>query len=346
MDQSEELELIEQYYRQTVAWAPSDEEALAIAQDLLEKAQRGFVVDDTGDGLIYASDPELPVDAEFLVDEGALRQQRLRRGLALVGAFLVALLALLLIYGGDSTSTPTPTPVATTRVPIFIATQTLTAVAKPTGSLAPTATSPPTHTPTPTRTPTQTPTPLPPEEVEVKPQPVKLEEGAVVPVSLEIAGRYFPVVPTGLRDGNWAYMTEFDQVSWLAGSYVNVLLGLPYTQQNLDLLASTLRPVLRPVLRSGTGSPKGGFAATASSVVTISDTQTTANTLVLRNSVGGLNRYRVVERHLVDVYAIEVLGQRRAGLTLVLLGGHDETPDRRLVVWAVPTEIGEEVNQP
>jgi hypothetical protein len=309
MDQTEELELIEQYYRQTVAWAPSDEEALAIAQDLMEKAQRGFVVDDTGDGLIYASDPELPVDAEFLVDEGALRQQRLRRGLTLVGAFLVALLALLLIYGGDSTSTPTPTPVATTRVPIFIATHTLTPT--PTGSPTPTATSTPTFTPTPTRTPTQTPTPLPPEEVEVKPQPVKLEKGAVVPVSLEIAERYFPVVPTGLRDDHWAYMTEPDQVSWLAGSYVNVLLGLPYTQQNLDLLPSTL---------------------------TVSDTLTVSNTLVLRNSVGGINRYRVVDRHLVDVFAIEVLGQRRAGLTLVLLGGNDENPDRRLVIWAVAAE--------
>jgi hypothetical protein len=313
MDQTEELELIEQYYRQTVAWAPSDEEALAIAQDLMEKAQRGFVVDDTGDGLIYASDPELPVDAEFLVDEGALRQQRLRRGLTLVGAFLVALLALLLIYGGDSTSTPTPTPVATTRVPIFIATHTLTPT--PTGSPTPTATSTPTFTPTPTRTPTQTPTPLPPEEVEVKPQPVKLEEAAVVPVSLEIAGRYFPVVPTGLRDDHWAYMTEPDQVSWLAGSYVNVLLGLPYTQQNLDLMASSLA---------------------------ISDTLTISSTLVLRNSVGGVNQYQVVDRHLVDVYAIEVLGQRRAGLTLVLLGGNEEAPDggpdRRLVIWAVPEE--------
>jgi hypothetical protein len=314
MDQTEELELIEQYYRQTVAWAPSDEEALAIAQDLLEKAQRGFVVDDTGDRLIYASDPELPVDAEFLVDEGALRQQRLRRGLAIVGAFLVALLGLLLIYGGDSASTPTPTPVATTRVPIFLATQTLTPT--PTGSPTPTATSFPTYTPTPTHTPTQTPTPLPPEEVEVKPQPVKLEEGAVVPVSLEIAGRYFPVVPTGLRDDHWAYMTEPDQVSWLAGSYVNVLLGLPYTQQNLDLMASSL---------------------------TVSDTLTTSSTLVLRNSVGGINQYRVVERHLVDVYAIEVLGQRRAGLTLVLLGGNDENPDRRLVVWAIPIRVEEEV---
>ena len=81
-------------------------------------------------------------------------------------------------------------------------------------------------------------------------------------------------------------------------------------QQNLDLLASSLA---------------------------ISDT------LVLRNSVGGLNRYRVVDRRLADVYAIEALGQRRAGLTLVLLGGNDENPDRRLVVWAVPFGPEEEV---
>jgi hypothetical protein len=113
-------------------------------------------------------------------------------------------------------------------------------------------------------------------------------------------------------------MTEPDQagtergerISWLAGSYVNILVGLPYTQQSLDLMASTL---------------------------TISDT------LILRNSVGGLNHYRVVERRLVDVYAIEALGQRRAGLTLVLLGGNDENPDRRLVVWAVPLGLEEEV---
>jgi hypothetical protein len=327
MDQTEELELIEQYYRQTVAWAPSDEEALAIAQDLLEKAQRGFVVDDTGDRLIYASDPELPVDAEFLLDEGALRQQRLRRGLVIVGAFLVALLTLLLIYGGDATSPPTPAPAATLRVPIFIPTRTSTPV--PTGSPTPTATATPTFTPTPTPTPTQTPTPLPPEEIEVKPQPVKLEEGAVVPVSLEIAGRYFPVVPTGLRDDHWAYVTEPHQacaeqsecISWLAGSYVNVLLGLPYTQQNLDLLASTL---------------------TITDTQTISNTLVANSTLVLRNSVGGINRYQVVERHLVDVYAIEILGQRRAGLTLVLLGGNDENPDRRLVIWAIPVRVEEE----
>ncbi len=80
----------------------------------------------------------------------------------------------------------------------------------------------------------------------------------MVPVSLEIAGRYFPVVPTGLRDGSWAYVTEPGQVSWLAGSTVNVVLGLPYTADNLDLLATTLA---------------------------LSDT------LTLRNNVAGTNHY-------------------------------------------------------
>jgi hypothetical protein len=310
MKPEEERELIDQYYRQAVAWAPSDEEELAIAQELLQKARRGFVVDDTGDRLIYASDPNLPVDAEFLLDGNALRQQRLRRALPIAGAVLLAVLAVFLVYGGDSGTPVRATPTATRAVPIFLATQTLTPV--PTSSPTPTAT--PTHTPTPTSMPTQTPTPLPPEEVEVKPQPVKLEEGAVVPISLQIAGQYFPVVPTGLRDGNWAYMTDPDQASWLAGSYVNVILGLPYTEENRTLLASSLA---------------------------LSDT------ITLRNNVAGVNHYQVIDRRAVDVYAIEVLGQRRAGLTLVLLGGNEEAPDggpdRRLVIWAVQVGSEEEV---
>jgi hypothetical protein len=309
MRPEEERDLIERYYRKTVAWAPSDEEELAIAREMLEKAQRGFVVDDAGERLLYARDPELPVDAEFLVDEGAVRQQRLRRAIPILGAFLVAVLAVFLVYGRGSNSTSVPAPTTTTQAPLFLATQTLTPTESPTQA--------PSSTPEPTATsaPTLTPTPLPPEEVVVRPQPVKLDEGAVVPVSLEVAGRYFPVVPTSLRDGHWAYMTEPDQASWLAGSYVNVVLGLPYTADNLDLLASTL---------------------------TLSDTLTTSNRLVLRNSVGGTNHYRVVERRQVDVYAIEALGQRRAGLTLVLLGGNkeasEEGTDRRLVIRAVPIE--------
>jgi hypothetical protein len=302
MKPEEEHEFMEQYYRQAIAWAGSDEEELAVAQDLLEKARRGFVVDDSGEQLIYASDPHLPVDADFLVDEGALRRQRLRRGAPLVGAFLVALLVAFLAYGGGSGSTPAPTPTATIHAFIAIPTRTLT----PTTTATPTSTPTATATTTAPATPTQTPTPLPPEEIDVKPQPVKLEEGAVVPVSLEIAGRYFPVVATGLRDGAWAYVVDPGQVSWLAGSAVNVVLGLPYTPDNLDLLAST---------------------------VALSDT------LTVRNNVAGTNRYRVVERRQVDVFAIEVFRQRRAGLTLALLGGNEESPDRRLVLWAVPVEV-------
>ena len=308
MSYEEERQLAEQYYRQAIAWAASDEDELAIAHDLLEKAQRGFVVDDTGDDLIYASDPELPVDAEFLVDEGALRRERLRRALPIVGALLVAVVAAFLVYGGNSRPTATPTPTATTVAPLFLATQTLTPTT--TGSPTPTSTATATWTPTATSTPTETPTPVEPEEVRFKPEPVKLDPDAVVPVSLEIAGQYFPIVPTGLRDGGWAFVPEPDQVSWLAGSYVNVVLGLPYTGENQDLLAST---------------------------VALSDT------LVLRNNVGAANAFRVAERSLVDVYAIEALAQRRAGLTLVLVGGHEEAPDgdpdRRLVIHATPIEI-------
>jgi hypothetical protein len=66
--------------------------------------------------------------------------------------------------------------------------------------------------------------------------------------------------------------------------------------------------------------------------------------LALRNNVAGVNHYLVTERRQVDVFANEVFRQRRAGLTLVLLGGNEEDSDRRLVIWAVPVEIGEEVS--
>lgn len=313
MNHEEELELVERFYSQAIAWATSDEEELAIAQDLLERAHRRFVVNDAGNDLVYARDPDLPPDADYLVDNRPLHRQRLRTAAIVVGGFLLALLIVFLAYGGEPALTFEATATATTRAPIFIPTQTLTPT--PTGSATATATATetpmPTATPTATPLPTQTPTSLPPEEVEIKPEPVKLEADAVVPVSLEIAGRYFPIIPTGLRDGGWAYMTEPDQASWLTGSYVNVVLGLPYTPDNLNLVTTTLA---------------------------ISDT------LTIRNNVGGAHQYLVTDRRHVDVYAVETFGQRRAGLTLALLGGNDENPDRRLIVWAVPVEGGEEVN--
>ena len=324
MQPEEELELCERFYGQAIAWATSDEEELAIAQELLERAHRGFVVNDAGTDQVYARDPDLPPDADYLVDDRPLHQQRLRSGAIIVGGFVLALLVAFLVY---RQAPARDTDVAVTSVAarqIFIPTQTLTPTPTdfPTATAAPTETPIPTATPTATPTPTETPTPLPPEEIEIKPQPVKLDAEAVIPVSLQIAGRYFPVVPTGLRDGTWAYMTDPGQVSWLAGSYVNIVLGLPYTQDNLNLVATTL---------------------------------TMSDTLTIRNNVGGAHQYMVTDRRAVDIYAVEAFSQRRAGLTMALLGGNDGEPSRRVVVWAVPhsgepvdtdrqaIEVGEEV---
>lgn len=303
MRQEEERELLEQYYRKAISGTASDEEELAIAQDLLEKAQRGFVVDDDGEKIVYASPPDLPVDADFLVDDADLRRERLRKAAPWAGAFAVALIVILVVYGGTSGAPSTATPLPTMTVRVSIPTQTLTP--NPTA----TATATPTSTPTQTPTPTSTPTAVLPEEIPVKPVQVTLEPESVIPVSLEASGRYFPVVPTGLRDGYWAFVPDPQQSSWLAGTYVNVVLGLPYTQTNGKLAAS----------------------------LSVSDT------LTLRDNVAGTHAYRVVEKRTVGAYEIEALAQHRTGLTLLLLGGNDDGTDRRLVIWAVPVDTREEV---
>lgn len=304
--EADDLQLCETFYAQKVAGAVTDQEELSIAQYLLEKARNGMVVNDQGTKLAYTNTPDLPTDADFLIeDRGGLdRRQRVRQALPIVAIVAVALTAIALLYGGGGKTVATPTPTVPAQVrPISLATQTLT----PRPGLSPTATS--TATPTPTPTSTGTPTPIPAKEVEVKPEPVKLDPDAVIPVSLEVAGQYLPIVPTTLRDDAWAYVADPGQISWLAGSYVNVVLGLPYSEANLDLLATSVH---------------------------VSDT------LTLRNNVAGVNIYQVVERGLVSVYEIEALGQRRAGLTLALVGGNDESPDRRLILWAVPVASGKE----
>lgn len=298
MDETDELKLVETYYRNAIEGASSDEAELRIAEELLEKARRGSVVDDSGLKLMYVQAPDLPVDAEFLVQAGELRRQQVRRALPLAAVLVVGLVAILFAYGGGG-DTPAPTPTAAAVAHL---------VAVPTQTLTPTATSTPTSTPTPTAT--STPTPVQPREVEVKVEPVKLEPDAVVPVTLELAGHYLPIVPTGLRDDAWAYATDPMRVSWLVGSYANVVLGLPYSAGNLELLA-TLPP---------------------------------GDTLTVRNSVAGVNRYRIVSRQSQSMFEIEVFSQRAAGLTLVLLGGNDESPDRRLVLRAVPVDRGKEAS--
>ena len=315
MNLDEERQICERYYSRAIADATSDEEELAIALHLLEEARHGAVVNDTGTELVYldlAQLENLPVDADFLIEDDQDLRQRLRANWPLLAAFL-ALFAFALVRSatGPREAVPTATGTATAAV-VHLPTMTLT----PTATFAVTAAATATPSPAPTLPPTETATPATPREVKVKPEPVELEPGAVIPVSLEVAGRYFPVVPTTLREDSWAYLPDPDRISWLAGSYVNVVLGLPFTAENLDLVAGSLA---------------------------VSDT------LTVRTSVAGTNRYRVAGRTSVGVYEIEALSQRRAGLTLVLLGGppgllggNDEAPDgehdKRLVVWAVPVE--------
>ena len=254
---------------------------------------------------MYISDLDPSADADYLV-EGPSAGQRLRRALPVIVVLVLGLAAVLFLYGDwGKGEPPTATPTTATSVVIRLPTMTLTPT--PTRPVTETPTNTPTAAPTPQ--PTETPTPVAPKAVKVKPEPVRLDADAVIPVSLEMAGRYFPVAAATLRGDAWAYLPDPGTVSWLAGSVVNVVLGLPYSRENLDLVAATLA---------------------------LSDT------LTLRTSVGGANAYRIVERRSVGVYEIETLSQGRAGLTLVLLGGNDdashEEADRRLVIWAIPVE--------
>jgi outer membrane biosynthesis protein TonB len=313
MNYDEDRQICEAFYSRAIASATSDEEELAIALALLEDAEKsGAVPDDEGQELIRLGEYTQPVNAPWMIDPQDSTRQKLRRAVPVLAVMLLAFIAILVSsggLGGAAKPAATPTTTAVTAV-AHLTTQTLT----PLPTTPTTPTTPATHTPTPppsptplpteTRLPTETPSPVPPQEVEVKPEPVKLDAEAVIPVSLEIAGRYFPVVPTTLRDETWACLPDPDRASWLAGSYVNVVLSLPYTPDNLDLLSS----------------------------LALSDT------LTLRNNAARANLYRVVDRHQVDVYQIEALSQHLAGLTLVLVGGSEETPDRRLVIWAVPAE--------
>lgn len=309
MKEEEERRACELFYASAVANATSDEEELAIALQLLEAAQRGQVPNDTGTGLIYAQAGDLPVDADWMVDgqEARQKKQRLRQIALVAGGLLVAILFIIITGSGGGKGRATPTPAITGQSQlrqVLIATLTLTpAPATPTSTGTP--------TPIPSLTPTSSPVPA--REVEVRAPVPTLEPGAVVPVSLEIADRYYPIVPTTLRDDDWAYVTDPTRISWLTGSYVNLILGLPYSTANLDLMATTLH---------------------------ISDT------LTLRNNVAGVNHYQIAGRQSVSIYEIEALAQRRAGLTLVLVGGNDENADSRLVIWAIPQTGKEGITAP
>ena len=172
---------------------------------------------------------------------------------------------------------------------------------------------------------TETPTPLPTLESELLADiigaGVKTKE-LVLPRTLEIKGVSFVVQPVKTKQGEWRLPAEPRAVSWIYGTVINYVLGLEATAENKALLA--------------------GLAF--------------GDVFLLRTSTGLTTRFAYVDTVRVAPQVTELFGQRRPGLTLVLL--NDGTADSRIVIRGlyvpgseVDSSVGPmiepaEVNQP
>ena len=312
--------LLDKYYSQAIAGVTSDEDELLVAEDMLRRAQSGAVPDDAGAKTIVI-DPrrKVPLDNPLLVKSAAsaLRQENLKRFLPLGGLIAIAIIVVSLINrGGGEEEAAMAAASGTPGGTVITGTVTLTA----TPTLTPTSVPTPFDTATPTATVTPTPTdaPSPPPHATSTPMviayertPVSVEPSQsmiIWPVSIEIKERIFPVAITGLADESrlWGYAPEDNRISWLAGSWVNVILGLPFSFSNLELLES----------------------------LEINDP------LMIRDNHAVIHRFKISDVRVVEQHQIETLRQKEAGLTLVLLdqdvGEHEGD---RLIAKAIPERL-------
>lgn len=322
--------LLDKYYSQAIAGVTSDEDELLVAEDMLRRAQSGAVPDDAGAKTIVI-DPrrKVPLDNPLLVKSAAsaLRQENLKRFLPLGGLIAVAIVVVSLINRGGgkeeaamAAASGTPGGTVITGTVTLTATPTLTLT--PTSAPTPFNTATPTATSTVTPTPTDTPSPLPnatpvcadrptPMVIAYERTPVSVEPSQsmiIWPVSIEIKERIFPVAITGLTDEGrlWGYAPEDNRISWLAGSWVNVILGLPFSFSNLELLES----------------------------LEINDP------LMIRDNHAVIHRFKISDVRVVEQHQIETLRQKEAGLTLVLLNQNaGEHKGDRLIAKAIPERL-------
>ena len=132
------------------------------------------------------------------------------------------------------------------------------------------------------------------------------------PNLLLIGEARYSVIPVPLEGGRWpVHAEENDVATWVYGTVVNYVIGLPYTTTTESRLAS-LDPGARITLTLNNGT----------------------------NLVFGAPQAR---RYAAD--NVEPLAQAKPGLTLVLLGGQEESADRlvvqaRYLPEASPTEGG------
>jgi len=309
--------LLDKYYGYAIEGATSDEEELLIAEDLLRRARSGAVPDATGSKTVVI-DPrrKVPLDNPLLVKSAAsaLRQENLKKILPIAGIMIVAILVVSTMGKGDKEGTAiAPGTFVATGVITGTVTSTATLTLTATPTSAPTATFAPTPTALPTATPTEAPSPTAPtpDVVKVKRTPVSVEPSGLTiwPVSVEIKEQVFPVAITGLAEKNgylWGYAAEDNRISWLAGSWVNVVLGLPFSFGNLELLES----------------------------LQVNDP------LIIRDNHAVIHRFRVAGVRVVQQHQIETLRQKEAGLTLVLLNRSvGEQAGDRLIAKAVPERL-------
>jgi LysM repeat protein len=314
--------LLDKYYSQAIAGVTSDEDELLVAEDMLRRAQSGAVPDDAGAKTIVI-DPrrKVPLDNPLLVKSAAsaLRQENLKRFLPLGGLIAVAIVVVSLINrGGGKEEAAMAAASGTPGGTVITGTVTLTAT--PTPTLTPTSVPTPFDTATPTATvaptPTDTPSPLPnatptPMVIAYERTPVSVEPSQsmiIWPVTIEIKERIFPVAITGLTDEGrlWGYAPEDNRISWLAGSWVNVILGLPFSFSNLELLES----------------------------LEINDP------LMIRDNHAVIHRFKISDVRVVEQHQIETLRQKEAGLTLVLLNQNvGEHEGDRLIAKAIPERL-------
>ena len=319
--------LLDKYYSAQIAGVTSDEDELLVAEDMLRRAQSGAVPDDAGAKTIVI-DPrrKVPLDNPLLVKSAAsaLRQENLKRFLPLGGLIAAAIIVVSLINRGGGEEDAAMAAASGTPGGTGVITGTVTLTATPTPTLTPTSVPTPTPfdtaTPVPTATvaptPTDTPSPLPnatstPMVIEYERTPVSVEPSQsmiIWPVSIEIKERIFPVAITGLTDEGrlWGYAPEDNRISWLAGSWVNVILGLPFSFSNLELLES----------------------------LEINDP------LMIRDNHAVIHRFKISDVRVVEQHQIETLRQKEAGLTLVLLNQNvGEHEGDRLIAKAIPERL-------
>lgn len=120
------------------------------------------------------------------------------------------------------------------------------------------------------------------------------------PASLELGGQVYRVVASpGKLGGTWSPETAPGVAAWLANTFINTVVCLPPGAADLHLAPG--------------------------------------QAVLLRNAAGALRRYQVVAVQAVERQQVELLDQRRAGLTLIVCGA--ESAQRQVATAVYRPEL-------